>query len=85
MRIIKKFLFLLIISYIFLLQPIVADSYEYNTYNNHGVVGLINMPTARVFDSSVHGMTLYIGDPVQKVTIISSPFDWLEASSLYCS
>jgi hypothetical protein len=47
------------------------------------VVGLINMPTARVFNSSVHGMTLYVGDPVQKVTITSNPFDWLEASFFY--
>ena len=31
---------------------ITADNYNDNSYNNHGVVGLINMPTARVFDES---------------------------------
>ena len=27
-----------------------SDSFQYNSYNNHGVVGLINMPTARFYD-----------------------------------
>ena len=31
---------------------ILSDSFQYNSYNNHGVVGLINMPTARFFNES---------------------------------
>ena len=31
-----------------------SDSFKYNTYNNHGVVGLVNMPTARFFNNSVY-------------------------------
>jgi hypothetical protein len=75
---IKKLLILLVI-----VIPISADSFIYNSYNNHGVVGLINMPTARFFDESVHGFTIYDGTPDQKITMTSSPFSWLEASFFY--
>jgi hypothetical protein len=60
-----------------------ADSFEYNIYNNHGVVGLINTPTARFYNESTHGVTLYNGTPDQKVTLSSNPFNWLEASFFY--
>ena len=60
-----------------------SDSFKYNTFNNHGIVGLVNMPTARFFDNSVHGMTFYDGTPDQKVTLSSNPYDWLEASFFY--
>lgn len=54
-----------------------------NNYNNHGIIGLINMPTARVYDESKYGVTLYKGSPDTRVTFTSSPFDWLEASLYY--
>jgi hypothetical protein len=60
-----------------------ADSFEYNSYNNHGVVGLINMPTARFFNESVYGLTIYDGTPDKKMTATSNPFNWLEASFFY--
>jgi len=60
-----------------------SDSFQYNTYNNHGVVGLINLPTARFYEEAVHGVTLYDGTPDQKITLTSSPYDWLEASFFY--
>ncbi len=60
-----------------------SDSFQYNSYNNHGVVGLINMPTARFFNESVHGITIYDGTPDQKITLTSSPYDWFEASFFY--
>ena len=41
------------------------------------------MPTARFYDESSFGMTLYSGEPDQKITIGSSPFNWLEASFFY--
>ncbi len=41
------------------------------------------MPTARFFDSSVHGITIYDGSPDQKITFTSNPYDWLEASFFY--
>tara|TARA_B110000879_G_scaffold10271_1_gene13248 strand:+ start:2586 stop:4538 length:1953 start_codon:yes stop_codon:yes gene_type:complete len=62
-----------------------ADSFDTNSYNNHGVVGLINMPTARFFDETSHGLTGYDGNPDQKITLTSSPYDWLEASFFYTS
>lgn len=62
---------------------IYSDNFETNTYNNHGVVGLINSPTARFYNEGVHGLTIYDGTPDQKMTISASPFDWLEASIFY--
>ena len=41
------------------------------------------MPTARTFDESVHGITIYDGNPDQKITLSSNPFNWLEASFFY--
>ncbi len=60
-----------------------SDSFNYNSYNNHGVVGLVNMPTARLFDESVYGATLYGGSPDTRLTFTTSPFNWLEASLYY--
>ena len=65
---------------IFFIASVSADSFNFNSYNNHGVVGLINMPTARFYQESVFGLTLYDGTPDQKITLTSNPFDWLEAS-----
>ena len=75
----KTFLLILFFSF----NYISADSYNYNSYNNHGVVGLINIPTARFYDEGVHGITLYDGTPDQKITLSSNPYDWLEASLFY--
>jgi len=66
-----------------LANSIYSDSFLYNTYNNHGVVGLINVPTARLYNEGVHGFTLYDGTPDQKITLSSNPYEWLEASFFY--
>lgn len=78
--IIKKIFFIIIF---FQYEYLHADNFNLNLYNNHGVVGLINMPTARFYDEGVHGFILYDGTPDQKMTISSSPYDWLEASIYY--
>lgn len=59
------------------------DDFYYNTYNNHGVLGLINIPTARHYKEGATGITVYDGTPDQKITLTSSPYDWLEASFFY--
>ena len=41
------------------------------------------MPTARLYNESSYGFTFYYGEPDQKITMTSSPFDWLEASFFY--
>ena len=64
-------------------SPLSADSFKNNTYNNHGSVGLINMPTARFYDEEVHGITFYDGTPDQKITLTSNPYDWFEGSFFY--
>ena len=77
----KKYVFIFIIF--FLTKPSLSDSFKYNSFNNHGVIGLVNMPTARFYDESSHGFTLYDGEPDQKISLTSSPFDWMEASFFY--
>jgi len=75
---IKKLLILF-----FFIVSVSADSFNFNSYNNHGVVGLINIPTARLYDESVYGLTIYDGTPDQKITLTSNPFNWMEASFFY--
>lgn len=77
-----KLVQIVFLSFLFI-PNILSDSFQYNSYNNHGVVGLINMPTARFFNESSHGVTIYDGTPDQKITLTSSPYDWFEASFFY--
>jgi hypothetical protein len=77
---IKKFSLLVALYFTNLIH---ADNFKYSLYNNHGVVGLINTPSARFFNEEVHGVTLYNGTPDQKVTLSSNPYNWLEASFFY--
>ena len=60
-----------------------SDNFDLNTYNNHGVVGLINTPTARFYDEGAHGVIVYDGTPNQKITLSSNVYDWFEASFFY--
>lgn len=76
----KKFFFLFLAC---LSLSVSSDSFKFNNYNNHGIVGLINTPTARFFDEAVHGVTIYNSDEVQKITLSSNPYNWLEASFFY--
>ena len=79
----KYFIIFLYLGFQVFFSFIKADSFLYNSLNNHGNVGLINMPTARFYDESSFGLTLYDGNPDQKITFMSSPYDWLEASVFY--
>tara|TARA_B100000674_G_C37959168_1_gene971117 strand:+ start:935 stop:2920 length:1986 start_codon:yes stop_codon:yes gene_type:complete len=67
----------------FFCANISSDSLKNNTLNNHGVIGLINMPSARFYNESVYGISVYSGEPDQKITLTSYPFNWLEASFFY--
>ena len=71
----RFFLICAVLIYSFLF----SDNFNLNIYNNHGVVGLINIPTARTYDEGVHGVTIYDGTPDQKITLSSNPYEWLEA------
>jgi hypothetical protein len=76
-------LYLLLFFSVFISSSSYADSFYFNNFNNHGSIGLINMPSARFFDESSFGITLYDGTPDQKVTMTSYPYDWMEASFFY--
>lgn len=41
------------------------------------------MPTARFYNESSYGVTIYDGTPDQKITMTSYPYDWMEASFFY--
>ena len=64
-------------------QYLVPDSFTYNSFNNHGSIGLINLPSARFYNESNYGITIYDGNPDQKLTMTSFPYDWMEASFFY--
>ena len=68
---------------LFFISHIEGDDFNFNSLNNHGSLGLINMPSARFYNESSFGFTLYDGNPDQKFTMTSYPFDWLEASVFY--
>ena len=61
------------------------DSIRFNTSNNHGVTGLINIPTARFQEESSSYFTAYRGNPDRKISITMMPYDWFEASFFYTS
>ena len=75
--------FLIFVSLVYTNSIFPSDSYEFNLYNNYGIVGTIHTPSARTFEEGVHGATIYNGTPNQTVTLSSSPFNWLEASFFY--
>ena len=58
----------------------IPDSFFYNSYSNHGVIGLVNMPTARIYNNSSIGLTLYDGTPDQKISLSFSFLNALEFS-----
>jgi hypothetical protein len=74
--------FLVLASLLFIDQ-VYGDSFEYNLYNNYGIVGLIHTPTARTYNEGVHGITVYSGTPNTTITLSANPFDWFEASFFY--
>ena len=78
----REFFSILILTS-FISQKLAGDSFNFNSFNNHGVIGIINMPSARFYDEASFGITLYQGEPDQKMTLTSSPYDWLEASLFY--
>jgi hypothetical protein len=73
----------LVLATLFFTDQICSDSFQYNLYNNYGIVGLIHTPTARSYKEGVHGITIYNGTPNQTVTLSANPFDWFEASFFY--
>ena len=78
---IKKFV--IFVSLVYTNSIYSSDSYDFNLYNNYGIVGTIHTPSARTFEEGVHGLTLYKGTPNQTVTLSANPFNWLEASFFY--
>ena len=82
MKSLKFFRFFFVLNFFW--SPLtLSDSFEFNSYNNHGIIGLINTPSARLYNEGTFGVTVYDGTPDQKITITAAPYDWLEASFFY--
>lgn len=79
----RRSLFIILGVHLLSNEYLLADSFEYNSFNNHGVIGIINMPSARFYNESSYGLSFYGGNPDQKITMTSFPFDWMEASFFY--
>ena len=62
-----------------------SDNFFYNTPNNYGSLGGINIPSARFYDSPAATFTFYRGYPDRKAILTLYPYDWLEASVFYAS
>ena len=54
-------------AYFLYCSLIYADNFNFNSFNNHGVIGIINTPTARFYNEGNFGITFYNGDPDQKL------------------
>ena len=80
---------LFLIAFLLLSQKSLSslDDYIYGkrqpTYSNYGTIGLIQMPSARFFESGTIGFNWTSSDPYYKGSIMAYPFDWFEASYHY--
>ena len=80
----EKNRFLLLLSILLPFQTF-SDNFVNNTSNNFGIIGLINMPTARMYDESTYSFNYYYGEKDQKISMTAYPFEWLEASVFYAN
>ena len=56
----------------FLASALFADSFKYNNTNNHGIIGLINTPSARFLNEPSLAFTAYRGNPERKIVLKKS-------------
>lgn len=70
---------------IFLAMKVASDDFFYNTPNNHGSLGIINLPSARFYESPAGTLSFYRGAPDRKIILTLYPYDWFEASVFYAS
>ena len=52
---------------LFLSHLLNSDSFNFNTLNNNGHVGLINLPSARFYSEGSYGFTIYRGNQIEKL------------------
>lgn len=60
-----------------------ADSSTQNNYNSIGQTGLIHLPSGSIQDTGSLGLTLGTSSLNQFISVIATPFPWLEASFFY--
>lgn len=75
---------LLLIVIALAMQLFPNNSFQY-TPNNHGTLGIINIPSARFYTAPSGLLSFYRGNPDRKATLTLYPYDWLEASIFYSS
>ncbi len=62
-----------------------TDSLRFNVPNNHGSLGVINIPSARFYEESSLSFSAYRGNPDRKINLTFYPYSWLEAGIFYSS
>ena len=68
---------------IFLAFSLSLFGYSSADLNSHGVVGILNTPSARINEESTIALSIYRGTPDSKLILSATPFSWLEASLFY--
>ena len=53
------------------------------TYNSIGQTGLIQLPSASLQDTGTVGLTIGKGSLNSLISVVATPFPWLEASFFY--
>ena len=69
---------------IFLSVQLDADSFKYNFINKSGIIGLINMPTARSYDEASAGFTYSYAEPDPKSLLLYTPMIGLRLQFTIC-
>ncbi|MDC0198694.1 YjbH domain-containing protein [Pseudomonadota bacterium] len=57
--------------------------FDQPSYSNYGTVGLIQMPSARMYKGGTIGFTWSHSEPYLRGSVMGNPFDWFEASYQY--
>ena len=68
---------------LFLSIPVSSDSLKFNSVNNNGALGIINMPSARFYDQGSFALNFYKEEKDNyKKSILIAPLDGIEISML---
>ena len=59
-----------------LAMEVFCDEFHFNTSNNSGSLGVINIPSARFYDAPAASLSFYRGNPDRKITLSLYPYDW---------
>ena len=77
------------ILFVFCIESFASNLYDYiypkkePSFSNYGTTGLIQMPSARLYDAGSLALSWSHNDPYLRGSIIAYPFEWFEATYGY--